>query len=49
MLSDMMFDDRTLIDEECSLWRVDEYWKLRELNANHLDKLNDLWLTLAYG
>lgn len=45
----MLFDDKTLIDEECSLWRVDEYWKLKELNSCNKTKLNDLWLTLAYG
>lgn len=45
----MLFDDKTLVDEECELWRVDEFWKLKELNTTLLDKIDDLWLTLAYG
>lgn len=49
LLADMLFDDKTLVDEECELWRVDEHWKLRELNLTNLDRINELWLNLAYG
>ena len=49
MLSDCVLDEKTVIDEECAMWRVDEYWKLRELNLTHDQRLKDLWLTLAYG
>lgn len=39
MMSDLVLDEKTIIDEECAMWRVDEYWKLRELNDTLLTKI----------
>lgn len=49
MFSDLVLDEKTVIDEECAMWRVDDYWKLRELNDTHLTTINSQWLSLAYG
>ena len=49
MMSDVVLDEKTTIDEECAMWRVDEYWKLREMKLTHDQRLKELWLTLAYG
>lgn len=49
MLSDCVLDEKTLMDEEALQWRIDEYWKLREVTLTNWKKLDEIWLSVAYG
>ncbi|OMJ75208.1 hypothetical protein SteCoe_25721 [Stentor coeruleus] len=49
MLSDCVLDEKTIMDEEAAQWRTDEYWKLRSVNMTNWKRLNELWLSTAYG
>ena len=49
MLSDCVLDEKTLMDEEAAQWRIDEFWKLRGVNETIPKRLEELWLSTAYG
>ena len=49
MLSDCVLDEKTVIDEEAAQWRIDEWWKFRSVWVNDWARLNELWLSVAYG
>ena len=49
MLSDCVLDEKTLMDEEAAQWRIDEFWKLRAVNETIPKRLEELWLSTAYG
>lgn len=49
MLSDCVLDEKTVMDEEAAQWRIDEWWKFRSIWINDWARLNELWLSVAYG
>jgi predicted Zn-dependent peptidase len=49
MLSDCVLDEKTIMDEEAAQWRIDEYWKFREVRLTTWDRLDEIWLSVAYG
>ena len=49
MLSDCVLDEKTVMDEEAAQWRIDEYWKFRGVRLTTWDRLDELWLSVAYG
>ena len=49
MLSDCVLDEKTLMDEEAAQWRIDEYWKLRDFTLTNWQRLDEVWLSAAYG
>lgn len=49
MLTDCVLDEKTLMDEEALQWRIDEYWKLRNVTITNQQRLDELWLSTAYG
>ena len=49
MLSDVVLDEKTVMDEEAAQWRIDEYWKLRNVTLTTPKRLDELWLSTAYG
>lgn len=49
MLSDSVLDEKTVMDEEAAQWRIDEWWKLRSVNITIPRRIEELWLSTAYG
>lgn len=49
MMSDCLLDDKTVMDEEAATWWADEYFKLREENITNAGRIDELYMTLAYG
>jgi predicted Zn-dependent peptidase len=49
MFSDMVLDEKTVMDEEASQWRADEFFKLRDENITNQRRIEELWLQVAYG
>ena len=49
MMSDCVLDEKTVMDEEAAQWWADEYFKLRDENITNAGRIEELWLTLAYG
>lgn len=49
VLSDMTLDEKTVADEEAAHWRMDECFKLNEVNATAISKAADIRNTVAYG
>lgn len=44
MMSDCILDEKTVMDEEAAMWRIDEYWKLREQTITYDKILEEKWL-----
>mmetsp|Transcript_29273 Transcript_29273/g.52348 ORF Transcript_29273/g.52348 Transcript_29273/m.52348 type:complete len:468 (-) Transcript_29273:3548-4951(-) len=49
VLSDVALDEKTVADEEAAQWRIDEFWKLNEVNSTPLSKAEHVRNTVAYG
>ncbi|CAG9315819.1 unnamed protein product [Blepharisma stoltei] len=49
MLADCVLDEKTLIDEEAAQWRTDEKFRLDEYNLTLPKKIENVWLSTAYG
>lgn len=49
MMSDCVLDEKTVMDEEAAQWRIDEYWKLYDINKTNKKRINDLYLTTGFG
>jgi predicted Zn-dependent peptidase len=49
LLSDTVLDEKTIMDEEAAQWRIDHYWKLRDVTITPKARLDELWLSTAYG
>ena len=49
MLSDCVLDEKTVMDEEAAQWRIDEFWKFRNVTLTTPKRLDELWLSVAYG
>jgi len=49
MMSDCVLDEKTFLDEEAAQWRIDEYWKNRDMRLTNRKRLDEVWLTTAYG
>ena len=49
MMADCVLDEKTVMDEEAAQWWADEYFKLRDENITNAGRIEELWLTLAYG
>jgi len=44
MMSDCLLDEKTVMDEEAAMWRVDEHWKLKEQIDTYDKALGEKWL-----
>jgi len=49
MLADCVLDEKTVIDEEAAQWRTDEKFRLDEYNLTLPKKIENVWLSTAYG